>query len=274
MRSGIYRIRNIVNDKCYIGSAAYFASRKGVHFHNLRHNKHCNNHLQRAFNKYGEDSFVFEILCVCLPEDLISLEQHYIDTYIPEYNICRIAGNTLGVVCSEETRKKISIAHTGKKLSQEHKEKVVTALRNIVRTKNHYKHAFKPIYKLCPESLEILEEFESIMDASVKLNVDHSSIAKAAKGKLYKVGGYAWSHKENYDVQTIRFNIENTFGYKPIEQYNKDMVLLKTYKNLTEASQELEVSIQAVHNCVYGKSKSCCGFILKYKNNNNGHFKI
>jgi len=60
--SGIYQIRNIINNKVYIGSTSKFKSRKASHFGHLRFGDHSNKYLQNAWNKYGEEKFVFEIL--------------------------------------------------------------------------------------------------------------------------------------------------------------------------------------------------------------------
>lgn len=60
MNSGIYRIRNVLDDKCYVGSAKCFTKREKEHFRLLKKNMHWNE-LQRAFNKYGGGNFVFEI---------------------------------------------------------------------------------------------------------------------------------------------------------------------------------------------------------------------
>ena len=47
--SGIYRIRNLTNNKFYIGSAINLNKRKNQHFHYLRNNKHHNKPLQNSF---------------------------------------------------------------------------------------------------------------------------------------------------------------------------------------------------------------------------------
>lgn len=60
--SGIYQIRNIINNKIYVGSTVCFKNRWAVHLFLLDRNKHGNSHLQSAWNKYGKDNFIFEIL--------------------------------------------------------------------------------------------------------------------------------------------------------------------------------------------------------------------
>lgn len=108
INTGVYQIKNLKTGKVYIGSAASqfgFAKRWDIHKSNLRLHKHCNQYLQRAWNKYGVSCFVFEILELCEPEQCIGREQYYLDTclfanynderfYKLGYNICRVAGNT------------------------------------------------------------------------------------------------------------------------------------------------------------------------------------
>lgn len=107
MKTGIYEIRNIENNYRYIGSAQNFNRRKSGHFSLLRRGKHYNIHLQRAFDKYGEASFIFNVLENCSEEDLIIREQWYFDNFNPEYNIAPTAGNSLYRKHTKESIEKI-----------------------------------------------------------------------------------------------------------------------------------------------------------------------
>ena len=62
MKSGIYKIINVVNNKFYVGSAVNLRRRKTRHFSELRLGKHNNKHLQAAWLKHGEKSFVFVVV--------------------------------------------------------------------------------------------------------------------------------------------------------------------------------------------------------------------
>src|SRR5207244_3060364 len=83
-----------------------------------------NNHLQNAWNKYGEAAFVFEIIERCEVGICLNREQHYLDTIKPwdhniGYNICRFAGSPREKEVSAETRAKISAAHRGRKHTEQ-----------------------------------------------------------------------------------------------------------------------------------------------------------
>jgi group I intron endonuclease len=62
MISGIYQIKNLKNNKIYIGSSKNIKERFLQHKYNLKNNKHCNPILQNSWNKYGEENFEFIII--------------------------------------------------------------------------------------------------------------------------------------------------------------------------------------------------------------------
>ena len=108
----IYMIRNIINNKIYIGSAKDFKTRMYKHKSQLRRNIHHSQHLQRAYNKYGKESFSFEIFEYVKDIDkLIEREQVWLDFFKPEYNSYKIAYSPLGHKCSNETKQKMSISN-------------------------------------------------------------------------------------------------------------------------------------------------------------------
>jgi group I intron endonuclease len=152
MKSGIYLIKNIANNKVYVGSAINIDKRWSLHKRELKEGNHHSCLLQRAWDKYGEQSFKFEILEeVANPQHLLAYEQVYLDYYKSYeddkgYNICKVAGSPLGIKhteeakqnmkkakqnISEETRQKLREIHTGLKRSEETKQKMREAAKNI-----------------------------------------------------------------------------------------------------------------------------------------------
>ena len=107
-KQGVYVLRNIETNKCYIGSTIMtFKKRMEHHLWNLRENKHKNQHLQNAWNKYGEGSFVFSILELC-PVELLNQQEVYWISYYNSmengYNLCE-GGN--GIRGYKHTQKEI-----------------------------------------------------------------------------------------------------------------------------------------------------------------------
>ena len=126
IKSGIYKITNTITNKVYIGSSVNVISRIRQHENALKTNKHVNKHLQNSFNMYGINSFMHE--CIEIVEnldDLLVREQYWLDSldsYNPSfgYNECKIAGNTLGRVKSEEEKEKTAgFNNRNSKLSEE-----------------------------------------------------------------------------------------------------------------------------------------------------------
>ena len=62
IKTGVYQIRNIINNHCYVGSTINFNSRWEQHKAKLNKQKHHSKHLQNAWNKYEKDNFIFEII--------------------------------------------------------------------------------------------------------------------------------------------------------------------------------------------------------------------
>ena len=109
---GVYVIRNIENGKMYIGSTYNFKKRWENHRRRLRKNEHLNVHLQSSYNKYGKDSFKFQIIEITSPEKARERESYYISLYNtlnPKYGYNIAIVNEDGTTsASESTKAKLS----------------------------------------------------------------------------------------------------------------------------------------------------------------------
>lgn len=116
-KSGIYRI-HFGSGNFYVGSSAYLEKRLRSHLSELRRGTHHSPALQRAFNKYGEDRMLIEVIEWVEPvkEKLLEREQYWINAlncYPRGYNACPTAGSPLGRKASEVTRRLQSKLHKG-----------------------------------------------------------------------------------------------------------------------------------------------------------------
>jgi group I intron endonuclease len=108
-KSGIYRIKNLINNKQYIGQSKNIRKRKDSNMSSLRHKKHCNPYLQRSFEKYGIQNFFFEALIYCEEEYLTKYEQFFVDSTPKKllYNVrLECVNSPVGTFISDETKKK------------------------------------------------------------------------------------------------------------------------------------------------------------------------
>lgn len=123
MKSGIYKIENTVNGKCYVGSTTNLYKRFGSHRSALNKGNHCNVRLQNAWNKYGEQKFVFIIIeYIQEKEFLIQREQYWIDFLCcvnNGYNITPKAGSRRGSKLSAQAIAAMSARMIGVKRTKE-----------------------------------------------------------------------------------------------------------------------------------------------------------
>lgn len=108
--SGIYCIENVITNKKYIGQSINIEDRWYKHKYALRRGTHDNEHLQNAWNKYGEENFDFYIVETCKCEELNDKEVYYINLYNTlnynyGYNMQSGGQNSRP---NEEVRKKLS----------------------------------------------------------------------------------------------------------------------------------------------------------------------
>lgn len=122
MSKVIYKIRNITNDKFYVGSTQNRKVRFNTHRRQLRAGNHHCRILQQAWDKYGEEFFKFEIVeHVDDDASVFDVEQKWLDEHhgaVYCYNSSNSAvepphlsgeNHPLhGKECSPETRAKIS----------------------------------------------------------------------------------------------------------------------------------------------------------------------
>lgn len=172
MASGIYAIINQKDGKVYIGRAVDLSKRRYEHKSALKHNRHCNLHLQRAWNR--GDTFSFSVIEHCEPEMLNEREVFWIKRFNSTnkrygYNICEGGDGCLGRPCSDETRKKISNAVKGKTLSEESKKKrVETFKRHIAEDPSIRQHFVDGVPKGHREKLRKLFSGEGSTSAKLK----------------------------------------------------------------------------------------------------------
>jgi len=113
MKSGIYRITNTSTFRSYVGSAVNILKRFTAHRRNLDAMTHPNKRLQNSWVKWGAQHFEFVVIELAEKELLISREQYWIDALdasVGGFNIRKIAGSNLGLKSSPETRAKLRAA--------------------------------------------------------------------------------------------------------------------------------------------------------------------
>jgi group I intron endonuclease len=201
--SGIYLILNKVTLDYYIGSAATnrFYARFSNHLLYFRGSKI----IKLAVRKYKLPNFVFIVLEI-FPEivtkennkKLLDLEDFYLKSLLPNYNILTEAGSSFGYKHTEisrlkmkaqyspERREKIGILNKGKNLSIEIIEKIIK--KSITKEKINYseqailnmKNNSKPIILYNLDNT-VYGEFSSIVEVAKVINCSEKTIIRALK---------------------------------------------------------------------------------------------
>lgn len=83
--SGIYKITNNINNKCYIGQSKNIKRRFSDHKSEGYRKFHADKRLYRSFEKYGLENFTFEIIETCETCNLDEREIYWIQ-YYDSYN--------------------------------------------------------------------------------------------------------------------------------------------------------------------------------------------
>ena len=90
--SGVYKITNIVTNDFYIGSSTDVKHRWSQHKCPSSWKIHPNSPLYQDFQKYGVDSFEFQVIAEVKPECLKEAEQQFIEKLKPIYNNANAKG--------------------------------------------------------------------------------------------------------------------------------------------------------------------------------------
>ena len=215
--SGVYQIYNTVNGKRYIGSSIHIEQRFKEHLRNLRANKHVNAHLQSAWNKYGEHSFLFNILEYCNIDELDDIERYYINIWNltnSQYGYNVESGGNLNKTLSTETKRKLSEAHKGKTLSKEIRKKISKNNARYWQGKTHSEETKKKISET-QKGKTFSEETRKKMSESRKGKKLSEETKKKMSEARNTTGFYrVFKHKDSTCKQGFIWSYQYSLGSK------------------------------------------------------------
>jgi group I intron endonuclease len=244
---GVYRITNIVNNKVYIGQSINIKARWKEHINALRRGDSRCTLLQRAWNKYKEHNFTFEILELCTEEELDFVEIKYIKLYNAVNNGYNIeSGGNKNKRLSEETKKKLRESHLGKKMSEETIQKMSNSRmgsKNPMYGKTHSPEARKKIseaHKGKPSYTPTEETKEKIRKANIGKITSAETRKKISEAAM---GRPAWN-KNTQPVYCVELN--------------------RIFDSASEAGKQLEIRSSNIINCCEHTRKTCGGYHWMY----------
>lgn len=228
--SGLYQIINLVNNKMYIGSAVNLRRRVHKHYYELTKGVHNNEHLLRAFNKYGESKFKVNIFIMNVSHDvLLSKEKQFIiqcDALTKGYNM---------ILDNSEHFKDLNKSYKHIESNRNIQQKAVLGFNRFTGIKVYH----------C----------KSLTEAAKLINDQTTNISQCCNGKLNYVKDIIWIYAKAYDSKTkytfteyaskgrkfskehknkIRNKIIQHKGRK-VYKYSEVLELVEEYLTITEA---------------------------------------
>jgi len=229
MKSGIYKIINLTNNKFYIGSSRNIRQRWSKHRSLLRKGVHENKHLQNAWILYGEQNFEFVILEEVDEKMLLSREQDLIDeTKCCEreigYNKAENASSPMkGRKHTKEVKRKISNSLKGRKHSEETKRKISEATKGKI----------------------VSEESKKKMSKAKKGKIPFCTTLPKSKETRKKISEFA-------KTRTGFKNSNSRLTPEQIQNMKKDFI--EKILNNSQIAEKYNVSLSTVKRIKYGKT--------------------
>lgn len=264
--SGIYKIVNIINNKFYIGSSKELNRRWSEHKSELKHNKHINIILQRAWNKYGIDCFNFEIIEECDVNILLEREQFYIDTLKPKYNIgLKSSGgdNLTNHPNRIEIIQKMAIGVRNRHLNRTDEERRLYSERYKGNKNPNFGNSWTDDMKKSA-SLRTKEYFKT--HKSYKIGKKHNEIygeekAKEISRKMSEIASTRIGNKNSFFGKSHSDETKKKMSDKRIGKYYGEQNIPfsidgKEYNSLGLASKELSIPIPTIRWRIKSKNKN------------------
>lgn len=170
-RACVYKITNTATNDIYVGATTNFYHRKATHESFLKKNMHPNPRLQEAFNKYGADAFLVEILEIVDDVSVLNdREQYYCDLLKPAYCIRINVRNNSGIKMSAESGEKKSKALKGRIITEEHRRKIGAA-NSGTNSANYGKPAYNRGVPMSDKQKEKISRSKSTISEDVVLQI-------------------------------------------------------------------------------------------------------
>jgi group I intron endonuclease len=281
----VYMHTNKINNKVYVGITSRNPGERWGNNGN-HYTKDKQPVFYNAIQKYGWDGFEHIIFA----ENLIEHEAKQIEIKLialyktncrryknPElgYNMTDGGDGTVGRLCTEETKRKISDKAKGRKFTEELKRKysiLFSEEGNPFYGKTHTEETKNFLSKLRSIPVvqlslfgEYINEFSSGREASRILGIDEGTINDCCLGKPHckSGGGYLWVYKKEYNPNAKIFYQNNHLT--PVVQLDKDNNLVSEYSTIKEASLATNTCETGIIACCRGRYKTSGGFKWMYK---------
>lgn len=241
----IYTITNLINGKVYIGKTNNFRKRKNGHLCLLTRGVHYNKYLQNSWNKYGSHNMKFDIIDTDATsyEDLSEREQYYIKlskSWDQDFGYNMTLGGE-GSLFTKQQKESLSERMKGVPKSEEHK------LRISAATKGKHKDR---VYT---------DDRRRSISENLKKQVQSEETKKKRALKQTGLGNHRYGKTGSLSASFGKPNINRI----KVDCFTKDLVFVKSFECILEASRYLKVRPTNISAHLNGKQKTVKGHIFK-----------
>jgi len=239
---GVYGIKNIVNNKIYIGISKDILKRWNRHKNNLKNNKHINDHLQSSWNAYGEQCFSFYVIEECDVSLIEEREIYYINKFKTNdrsYGFNKTSGGDGVRNLSPECCDKISIGESMYPVVQ------LDLNGNYIKTHRNCNKA----------ATDVKAEAENI-----RLCCNNFKNLKGRKS----CGGFRWMYDSDYQKYGfLKYMCKIRGKGLPLIQYDLKGNIIGIYSSAYECATTTGIGHKLISRVCLNQRPHTCGYIFK-----------
>lgn len=244
------------NGKCYIGITSKEPTKRWQNGTGYHHNEYW----KSAIQKYGWENIKHEVLFDGLTKEQAEAKEIELIAECKSnqreygYNMASGGGVNKGYALSEETKRKLSIAHTGKRCSDEHKEKMSIA------------HKGRTVSQETRDKISVANKGRKLTEqAREKMSLARKG-KKQSQSLIDKRTKAITGQKRTIEqIEKMRANRPNK---KAVLQFSQNGELLNCYSSIAEAARCTGVCRSKISLVCLHKRKKAGGFIWRIEEEN------
>ena len=271
----IYKIWNERNEKVYIGQTTQSLSQRWVN-HKYACNSNKSGHLYAAMRLYGEKYFHIEQIEECANEKLDERERFWIsyyNSYHNGYNMTLGGQNYKPLLTDDEIKTIYNLWDNGMSVKDIERKTGFSRTQIRDRLRGYPTYTTEEIAirgnssrsasknkKISQWNLkgEFIGSYESARKAEEITGISYKNISSVVTNKTKTAGSFYWTLGEEKPILA-----KKTSSQVKVGQYDKDGVLLNTFKSYAEASRITGINDRCIGDACRGRQKTAGGFIWK-----------
>lgn len=282
----IYKATNKMNGKVYIGkTSSTLNQRRWEHYNRAKLG--WKQYFYHVIRKYGEDSFLWEIIDEAKTDIELSEKEIY---WINHFNSCvfnndcngynmTIGGEgTSGYKFNEEQKKARSKRLRGRgnpMYGYSFSDEQIERLRNRDQCGANALHVLQ-----LDKNGNIIAEHKSITEASKAVGGDKSGIVKCCKGASKTHKGFIWVYNDSYDELDVLSKVKNarelkrgwTTSHRKVIKLTLDGDFVGIFDKLSDGAKSVSGYGSSISECCNGKKKQYKGFRWVYAEDYEGDY--